>query len=175
MGQKPNKHEVSQEDEDEYIPQDMEFGESLGEPSRFAEIYPGFLGYFTSGKKSYFNRSTNLWSKRKRLSTLNIYPDTNQQSHIYAGMVISGTVAIPLPEGSVPDTSSLNFSGKSMPIFQIDQNNCIYMISREKQYVSFKFYTHQILPIYPPIPEDNEKIVFSKLSRETRDFLDSLN
>jgi hypothetical protein len=31
------------EDEDEYIPKDSEFGESIGESARFAEVYPPYL------------------------------------------------------------------------------------------------------------------------------------
>lgn len=170
-----NKYEAHSEDRDEYIPQDSEFWESLGEPSRFAEVYPGFRGYFTSGKKSYFDRNTNLWSKKKRLEDLHLSPDVSQKSYAYAGIITASTVSIPLPEWSLPDIASLNYSWKTLPIFHRDQNNCIYITSKEKQYVSFKFHTDQILPVNLPVPEDSEKIVFDKLTRETRDLLDSLS
>ncbi|MBP7847943.1 hypothetical protein KA013_01845 [Patescibacteria group bacterium] len=63
--------ELPPDDQDEYMPQDSEFGESLGESPRFAEIYPAYLGYYTQGKKSYFDPNTNLRSKKKQLSILN--------------------------------------------------------------------------------------------------------
>ena len=55
--QKPlDTYESHSTDRDEYIPRDSEFWESVGESSRFAEIYPGIKGYFSSGKKSYFDK-----------------------------------------------------------------------------------------------------------------------
>ena len=70
--QKPNESQLesSPEDQDEYIPRNSEFGESLGEANRFGEIYPPFLGYYTQGKKSYFDPNTNLRSKKKKLSAI---------------------------------------------------------------------------------------------------------
>nr|MDD3720710.1 transglutaminase domain-containing protein [Candidatus Gracilibacteria bacterium] len=169
---KLDKYESHLEDQDEYIPHDMEFGENLDEESRFAEISPGFIGYFTSGKKSYFDNITNLWSKKKNLNPLNHQIDTTKRSYSYAGTLPKGTTSIPLPEGSLPDINSIHFTGKTTPIFQIDQNNCLYITSQEKQYISFKFYINQSLQLNGPIQEDSKKIVFDKLTNNTKDFLE---
>lgn len=169
----PDKYESHSTDRDEYIPRDSEFGESVWESPRFAEIYPGIKGYFQSGKKSYFDPTTNLWSKRKKLSPLKLTPDTTKKSYTYAGTVVWGTVSIPLPDGALPDISTLTFS-KSTPYFQIDQNNCIYLTSKEKQYISFKFYTWQSIISPAPILEDSEKIVYAKLTKYTRNLLSNI-
>lgn len=171
----PNKYESHREDRDEYIPHDMEFWESVWEWSRFAEIFPWYTGYFTSGKKSYFDPTTNLWSKKKQLSAFNFSPDTTKKSYVYAWILTAGIISIPLPEWSFPDISSLKYNGKTTPIFQKDQNNGIYLISKEKQYVSFTFYTHQKIDSNPPIAEDSEKIIFKKLKKETRNLLSTLH
>ncbi|EKD66814.1 MAG: hypothetical protein ACD_49C00009G0039 [uncultured bacterium (gcode 4)] len=168
-----DSYESHREDRNDYIPYDLEFWEAIWESSRFAEIYPGFRGYFISWKKSYFDRSSNLWSKKKKLSDLNLKPDTTKKSYTYAGIIVSWTISIPLPDWSLPDIESLHFNWKNVPIFQIDQNNCIYITSSENQYVSFKFYTNQKLPVIEPISEDSEKIIFDKLTKETRNLLDS--
>ncbi|USN54930.1 MAG: hypothetical protein H6765_10880 [Candidatus Peribacteria bacterium] len=59
----------------------------MGESPRFAEIYPPYLGYFTQGKKSYFDRSTNLWSKKKKLSGLDHHADPTCKRRQYAGHI----------------------------------------------------------------------------------------
>lgn len=169
---KLDKYESHLEDQDEYIPHDMEFWENLDEESRFAEISPWFIWYFTSWKKSYFDNITNLWSKKKNLNPLNHQIDTTKRSYSYAWTLPKWTTSIPLPEWSLPDINSIHFTWKTTPIFQIDQNNCLYITSQEKQYISFKFYINQSLQLNWPIQEDSKKIVFDKLTNNTKDFLE---
>lgn len=174
--QTPSKgwFELPQEDRDEYVPQDSEFWEALGESPRFAEIHPPFLGYYAQGKKSYFNKETNLRSKKKILSNLEHTLSEWCTIHTYAGVLTSGTNAIPLPDGALPDINSLCFHGKYPPAFQIDQNNCVYLTSKEKQYVSFSFGRNQVTNTKAPIIEDREQIIFSSLSDPTQQLLKSL-
>lgn len=171
---KLDKYESHMEDRDEYIPHDMEFGENLWENSRFAEITPWFLGYFTSWKKTFFDSKTNLWSKRKSLSNLILSPDTTKKSYSYAWKFPAWIISIPLPEWSLPDINSLHFKWKYPPIFKIDQNNCLYIENKEKQYISFKFYVNQNIPNNWPISEDSEKIIFDKLTKDTINLLNSI-
>lgn len=172
---KLDKYESHNEDMDEYIPKDSEFWESIWEKSRFAEIYPWFKWYFTSWKKSYFDKNTNLWSKKKILSEYNLIPNKNEKSFTYAWTIINWTVSIPLPEWSLIDLETLNYSWKRNPFIKIDQNNCLYISSTEKQYISFKFYINQKLDINPPINEDNQKIIFSKLSDLSNNLLKNIS
>lgn len=171
---KIDKYESHQEDQDEYIPRDSEFWESLGEEPRFAEINPWLIWYFTSWKKSYFDKNSNLWSKKKNLIELDINPPTSKTSHTYAWLFVPWIISIPLPEWSLPDIDSIYFTWKHSPIFKVDQNNCIYIESKEKQYISFNFYTNQDIPVNLPIIEDSEKIIFNKLSNETKELLNNI-
>lgn len=174
--QKPHesKLESAPEDQDEYIPRNSEFWESLGETNRFGEIYPPFLGYYTQGKKSYFNPHTNLRSKKKKLSDITNILNTWVQKYNYAGIIKPGTSSIPLPEGALPDTESLCFDGSKPPLFQIDQNNCIYLISERQQRISFDFALHQVKNDKEPVPQDQENIIFKSLSHETESLLKEL-
>jgi len=79
--------ETPPEEQDEYIPQDSEFGEAMGESPRFAEIYPPFLGYYVQGKKSYFDKHTNLRSKKKQLSDIEHILPEGSKTHTYAGII----------------------------------------------------------------------------------------
>lgn len=47
-------------------------------------------------------------------------------------------------------------------------------MSKEKQYVSFNFALGQVQVNTPPIVQDNEKIIFDHLSKETQKFMKSL-
>lgn len=166
--------ESAPEDQDEYIPHDSEFGESLWEANRFGEIYPPYLWYYTVGKKSYFDPKTNLWSKRKQLRSLEYKINKEKQKYTYAGIVQSWITAIPMPEWAMPDTESLHFDGKHPPVFMMDQNNCIYLQSTSEQRIAFDFSLNEVENTKQPILEDGENIIFKRLSNQTEDLLDEL-
>ena len=171
---KKSDFEIPPEDQDEYIPQDSEIGEALGEQSRFAEIYPPFLWYYTQWKKSYFNRDTNLWSKKAvRKPFSHVLPEWIKK-YTYTWVVTEWINAIPLPEWAWPDTTTLH-SSKSTPEFQVDQNWCIYLISKEKQFVNFSFWLNQHTNNIPPVIEDSEHIIFDSLSSNTQELLNKLS
>lgn len=163
--------ETPPEDKDEYMPHDSEFWEAMGESSRFAEIYPPFLGYYTQGKKSYFDRNRNIRSKKKQLSDINHHLTEDIHIYTYAGVITDGITAIPLPDTALPDTSSLAFNGANAPIFKKDQNNCIYLVSKTKQYISFNFALGQVAVNIPPIVQDKERIIFDHLTKETQELM----
>ncbi len=168
------KQEQHFQDEDEYIPKDSEFWESMWASPRFAEIHPHYKWYYVSGRNSYFDSNTNLWAKKKQLWDINDSIDKTQRKYTYAWVMPAGLVTIPLPNGSIPDISSIVYNGKYPPLFKKDQNNCIYIQCQEKQYVSFIFYQNQNITPLDPIKEDSEKIIFDKLSSETQNLLNSL-
>lgn len=169
-----SKLQSSPEDQDEYIPKNSEFGESLGESDRFWEIYPPYLGYYTIGKKSYFDPNTNLRSKRKQLRDIEYKLTPWTQKYQYAWIIKSWITVIPLPDWALPEVESLCFDGKNPPSFQIDQNNCIYLISKSEQRIAFDFGLNQVENTLPPIPQDTENIIFKSLSDQTENLLEDL-
>ncbi len=166
--------EIPPEDQDEYIPKDSEFWEALEESARFGEIYPPFLWYFTQWKKSYFNAKNNLWSKKKQLSSLTHTLTNKDKKYQYAGYINNWITAIPLPEGTLPDTDSICFSWWKQAEFFSDQNNCVYLKSTQKQYISFDFAFWQTKNSTPPLPQDTENIIFKSLTPETEKLLQNL-
>lgn len=166
--------DIPPEDQDEYIPKDMEFGEARGEQSRFAEVYPPFLWYYVQWKKSYFDRNTNLWSKKKRLSQFSHRLPEWIKKYTYTWVITSWVNAIPLPDWAWPDTNSLCVQWWSVPEFQVDQNGCIYLISKQKQFVSFNFGLNQHTNDTNPINADSEHIIFDSLSSNTQELLNKL-
>lgn len=171
---KKSDFDLPPEDQDEYIPQDSEIWETMWEQSRFAEIYPPFLWYYAQWKKSYFNRETNLWSKKKQLKPFSHVLPEWIKKYTYTWIIRSWINAIPLPEWARPDTASLEIRWKTIPEFQVDQNWCVYLISKEKQFVSFKFWLNQHANNIPPILEDGEHIIFDSLSTQTQELLERL-
>ena len=171
---KKSEFETPPEDSDEYIPQDSEIWEAMGEQSRFAEIYPPFLGYYAKWKKSYFNRETNLWSKRKSLSPLSYKLPEWTKKYAYTWVITKWINAIPLPDLARPDTFTLHSTWKSAPEFHVDQNGCVYLVSNEKQFVSFNFWLNQHDNTKAPVSADSDKIIFDSLSQDTQKLLDNL-
>lgn len=172
--EKKSDFDTPPEDKDEYIPQDSEFGEAMWEQSRFAEVYPPFLGYYAQWKKSYFDREKNLWSKKKKLSPFSHKLPKDIKTYTYTWVITDWINAIPLPDGAWPDTWSLCAQWRSMPEFQVDQNGCVYLISTQKQFVSFNFGLGQHKANTPPIKEDHDRIIFDSLSSRTQELLSKL-
>lgn len=166
--------DIPNEDQDEYIPRDSEFWEAMWEQSRFAEIYPPFLWYYVQWKKSYFNRETNLRSKKKKLSHFSHKLPEWTKTYTYTWVLTSGINAIPLPDGAWPDTASLCCQWWPIPEFQVDQNGCIYLVSTRKQFVSFNFGLNQHDNKTSPIKEDHDKIIFDSLTTDTKQLLNKL-
>ena len=172
--EKKSEFDIPPEDQDEYIPKDSEFGEALGEQSRFAEVYPPFLWYYAQWKKSYFDRNTNLWSKKKQLRPFNHKLPEWIKKYTYTWVITSWINAIPLPEWAWPDTNSLCVQWNSIPEFQVDQNGCVYLISKQKQFVSFNFGLNQHENNTSPISADGEHIIFDFLITNTQELLTEL-
>lgn len=168
------REEIPVEDQDSYIPKDMEFWESEWEPSRFAVVYPFLRGKYSTWKLSYFESSTNLWSKKRKLQPLIHSLEDWKWRYTYAWCIVPWVNAMPLPTWALPDTESLVVKWKSFPTFSIDQNGCVYLSSTEKMWVSFKFWLKELENTKHPIPEDSEAMIFSSLSWETKSFLEKL-
>lgn len=168
------REEIPVEDQDSYIPKDMEFWESGWEPSRFAVVYPFYRWKYSTWKLSYFTPSTNLWSKKRKLQPLRHALEDWNRRYTYAWCIVPWVNAMPLPTWALPDTESLVVKGKTFPSFSIDQNGCVYLSSTEKMWVSFEFWLKQLENTKDPIPEDSETMIFSSLSEETKSLLEKL-
>lgn len=173
-GSPKTNEEMPVQDQDSYIPKDMEFWESEWEQSRFAVVYPFLRWKYATGKLSYFSPSTNLWSKKRQLQPLNHSLQEGKTRYVYAWFIVPWYNAIPLPTGTLPDTASLTVKWKSFPTFSIDQNGCVYLISAEKMWISFEFWLKETENTKPPIPEDNETMIFSSFTKETNLLLEKL-
>lgn len=169
-----NNEEMPVQDQDSYIPKDMEFWETEWEQSRFAVVYPFLRWKYATGKLSYFSPSTNLWSKKRQLQPLNHSLEEWKKRFTYAWFIVPWVNAIPLPTWALPDTASLIVKWKSFPVFSVDQNGCVYISSSEKMWISFEFGLNEIENTKSPIEEDNETMIFSSLSKETKLLLEKL-
>lgn len=168
------RNEIPVQDQDTYIPKDMEFWETEWESSRFAVVYPFLRWKYSTGKLSYFLPSTNLWSKKRQLQPLNHSLEEWKQRYTYAWFIVPWVNAIPLPTWALPDTATLVVKGRSFPAFSIDQNGCVYLSSSEKMWISFEFWLRETENTKNPIVEDNETMIFSSLSKETKILLEKL-
>jgi hypothetical protein len=74
----------------------------------------------------------------------------------------------------MPATASLVYHGSDIPLFQKDQNNCVYIISKSKQIISFQFALHEKQSNQMPISADTEKIIFARLTEPTQKLLTTL-
>ena len=168
------REDVPVEDQDSYIPKNMEFWESEWEPSRFAVVYPFYRGKYSTWKLSYFTPSTNLWSKKRKLQPLKHSLEDWSRRYTYAWCIVPWVNAMPLPTWALPDTESLVVKGRTFPSFSMDQNGCVYLSSTEKMWISFEFWLKQLENKKHPIPEDSEAMIFSSLSQETKSLLEKL-
>ncbi|MBU0981477.1 hypothetical protein KKC94_02175 [Patescibacteria group bacterium] len=131
----------------------------------FFEIEPAgvstkpLVGYYCSGRKSYYDVPRKTWSKKKQLTS-------------YSGVIagderwkISGTIegdvkALPIPNGYALDMSSL--SG-GVQVFR-DQNGCFYVHSSVRSSFSVDFLKDPNMHVGMPIQEDLAQIYSGSLS-----------
>lgn len=157
---------LAPEDRDEYIPQDMEIWESMWEAPHIFEISPYLQGYYTWGRKSYYDEGRLIWSKKKNLTWFSGNVDKTKSSYTFSWRVWVWIISIPLPNNALPDIDSLVSTNKSVK-FYIDQNSCIYIKSKSKWELAFDFYVDQYENNNEPIEEDSEKIFNWKFKPET--------
>ena len=170
---------IAPQDHDEYIPQDMqdEDREDPNKPPSFWQISPPLEWYHYSGRKSYYDIGSKLWSKKKILSdyhrVMDWSIDTTRSRHTFTGNIRPGTYSIPLPIGSIIDTSTLEPSDSQLHLRE-DQNGCIYVSSDVACNLRFDFFVDQVIPQKPPIPTDHERIITGSLTDTTIKLLSDL-
>jgi len=166
--------QLPSEDSDEYIPKDMEMWESMLEASHSFEISPFLEWYYTWWKKSYFDKSRLIWSKRKKLQDFQFsIPDrdlSNKRRYNFSWKIWKWIFSIPIPVWSFHITHTL-VSNIDWLKFKIDQNYQIYLESNSVWESSFDFYKDLYKNNINPIKEDSEKIINWKLSDQTNNLL----
>jgi len=179
---------IPPDDNDEYITQDVIPDETDANPSETNEqmrINPMYkirpngtstkplTGYYASGRKSYFDSSRLIWSKKKQLSVYNNQLEGTKRQTI-SGVIDNGLKAIPIPAHYALDANSLKSSGTTPELYR-DQNGCFYIKSSGKCSFSIDFLKENPPFNSQPIPEDTELVHQGKLSDETEDFLNNLH
>lgn len=169
-----NTNPITPEDRDEYIPQDMKDCEDPNRPPSFWQVNPPLPGYYYSGKKSYYDISTKLWSKKKVLEPYEFIDiDTTHAKHTFSGKIAKWVFSLPLPTGILIDIASIHPTSPHIHI-QKDQKWCFYVISTGSHEVKFDFYLDQRITEASYIPADSEKIITGALTGETQKLLQTL-
>jgi hypothetical protein len=169
-----NTNPIAPEDQDEYVPKVMEDQEDSNRPSSFWQIDPPLPWYYYSGRKSYYNIPSKLWSKKKIFSSYQpVSIDMTEKKYVFTGKVVRWVFALPLPVNSLIDPKSIHPSLPQVKIEQ-DQKGCFYIISTDSHEIQFDFYTNQIVHEKPFISADSEKIVTGTLTENTMKLLESL-
>lgn len=167
--EKPNKNQQpAPEDQDEY-------DSAPGSPSEriIFEINPPKLGYYASGRASYYDIDTKTWSKKKQLSPYNT-PLQGRGRTTISGVIDSGTKSLPLPIGFAVDASSLKTIDTSIDINR-DQNGCFYLEATGSGSFSIDFLPEQIPFISRPIHDDLSPLYRGQLSNKTEDLINNLS
>ncbi len=136
------------------------------------EIKPPLGGYYIKGRKSYFNKKTKTWSKRKQLSPYSI-SIKGEKRYTISGILNKGLKTLPLPNGYGLDIVSLKFRGACPEIFR-DQNGCFYLKTEEESSFSIDFLQELESFIGPPIPEDTAQLSQRSLSSKTEEMISQL-
>ncbi|MBI4835993.1 MAG: hypothetical protein HY817_01920 [Candidatus Abawacabacteria bacterium] len=131
------------------------------------------LGYYCRGHKSYFDKNTLTWSKKKVLGP---YTRSVPGDHRFAitGYVTTGITAIPIPDGYELDASKLTVSGGVKVDLLRDQNGCFYAQSSSPVEISVEFVKEDNPFESPPIAQDTESLYTGALSAATEALLASV-
>ncbi|OGK19707.1 hypothetical protein A3D80_01865 [Candidatus Roizmanbacteria bacterium RIFCSPHIGHO2_02_FULL_40_13b] len=171
---------IPPEDSDEYHSSPPISGESKEQAGTrpFFEITPSgsstkpLTGYYSSGRKSYYDIDRKTWSKKKQLRAYtSSLPGTQRQT--ISGITNAGLKSVPIPNGYDLDLSSLTFSGASPEIFR-DQNGCFYIKTDGNSTFSIDFLKQDIPFVGPPIAEDSTPIHVGHLSGDTEKMMSAV-
>ncbi len=163
----PEDPAIPPDDQDEYHTPPAQPGESkerMRERPIF-EIDPALGGYYASGRKSYFDIKTKIWSKKKQLTPYSASIEGEERSTI-SGTLDSGLKSLPIPNGYALDTSSLKYK-RTRPEILRDQNGCFYIEAKGQGSFSIDFQKETNPFINPPIPEDATQLYRGSLSQKT--------
>lgn len=172
---------IPPEDRDEYHTEDMNLNDESDSESTqgqfeqekivLFEIEPALIGYFVSGKKSYYDSDTQTWSKRKRLGNYekdSLPINGDRHSYRFRALNTREIIALPLPSGYAFDSTSSTFFENQL--FR-DQNGCFYLEVLSPGELNLSFGKEGVPFITAPIAEEVKALTDSVLSASTENFL----
>ena len=173
---KPGTNEdpaIPPDDEDEYHTPPIQSGESKEQAEKrpIFEIAPSgeslspLTGYYCSGRKSYYDETRKVWSKKKQLVEYS-HSVAGRKRQTISGTLDSGLKALPLPNNYSLDISSLRSAREKPEIFR-DQNGCFYIQTKRRSNFSIDFLKSETPFVGAPIDEDTKPIYNGHLSKET--------
>lgn len=170
----PEDSAIPPDDQDEY-----HTSSETVKPGIFFEITPAgtsekpLIGYYASGRKSYFDIDSKTWSKQKATSPYDQVIDGDARQTI-SGKIDGGLKAIPIPAGYAIDVASLKYSG-AQPMILRDQNGCFYIQGSGESTFSVDF-LKEALP-FESLPTDEDLKLLHKgtLDQKTEEFLANLS
>lgn len=176
----PGDSAIPPDDEDEYHTSEPGPGESMekGPASSIFEItHAGknkdvLVGYYASGRKSYYDIQTKTWSKRKQLTPYTTKVEGNNRYSI-SGRLSGDLKSLPIPTGYCLDASSLSFEGAEPELFR-DQKGCFYVQPKGPCFFSVDFLKENLPVGESPIAEDLAPLTHQAFSAESEQLLASL-
>jgi len=172
--QTPGDTAIPPEDEDEYItpePQPFEKEGSQERPKPLYEIRPAgtstkpLVGYYASGRKSYYDRARNVWSKQKQCIPYNGVVNGSAR-WVISGKVDAHIQALSLPVGYAPDARTLRSQGGSVRLLR-DQTGCFYVEADNQTSFSVEFLREETPLVLAPQAADVEALYGGPLSPTT--------
>ncbi|MBA3732925.1 hypothetical protein H0W91_00940 [Patescibacteria group bacterium] len=165
----PEDPAIPEDDQDEYhTPPPAQGNESKEkmEATPIFEIEPALGGYYISGRKSYYDKETKTWSKKKQLTLYNESSKNLDHSTI-SGILDKGLKSLPIPNSYALDISSLTYEGGDKPEISRDQNGCFYIKANAPVKFSISFQKEENAFINSPIIEDSTSLYKGTLSAKT--------
>lgn len=177
----PGDPAIPPDDSDEYHTPQVSPGESKEQAQSrpYFEITPSgsstkpLIGYYASGRKSYYDVDSKTWSKRKKLSSYNSSISGSERQTI-SGVTNAGLKSIPIPNGYGLDMSSLKFNGARPEIFR-DQNGCFYIKTDGNSTFSIDFLKQDPPFAGPLVADDIIPIHRGQLTSETERVMTGLS
>ncbi len=176
----PGDPAIAPDDEDEYHTSEPGPGETM-EKGPAASIFEithagknkdALVGYYASGRKSYYDIATKTWSKRKQLTPYTTAVSGDDRYTI-SGRIQGNIKSLPIPAGYCLDASSMAWDGEKPELFR-DQKGCFYVEPKGSCFFSVDFLKEQMPVGEAPIAEDLEPLTHQPFSSESEALLSSL-
>ncbi|OGH13022.1 MAG: hypothetical protein A2687_04090 [Candidatus Levybacteria bacterium RIFCSPHIGHO2_01_FULL_38_26] len=173
----PGDPAIPPDDSDEYHTPQVSPWESKEQAAArpYFEITPSgsstkpLIGYYASGRKSYYDIESKTWSKKKQVSSYSKDISSSERQTI-SGTTGGGLKSIPIPNGYGLAVSSIKFNG-SKPEISRDQNGCFYINTSGNCNFEVDFLKEDPIFVGSPVEKDSEEIYRGELSTETEDVI----
>ncbi len=179
----PGDTAIPQDDQDEYHTPPPSNDESQeGEKGPVASIFDiapsgtstsATVGYYASGRKSYYDVQRKTWSKRKRLTPYDTVVNGDKRQTI-SGKIEGDLKSLPIPAGHCLDASSLKWEGAKPQVLR-DQKGCFYLQPTGACSFSVDFLKESSSFGESPIAEDLQSLTNQPFGSDGEAMLGTLN